>query len=52
MGVALVNMAHVVGLVLFESVGERGAAQRFFRNLSLVATPLAVVVNAAISVLS
>lgn len=51
MGVALINMAHVVGLVLLESVHYRGGWQRFFRNLSMVATPAAIVVNALISLL-
>jgi hypothetical protein len=37
-----VNMAHVVGLTLMESV--RGFA-KFFRYLSLIGTPLAVVVT-------
>jgi len=49
MAVALINMAHVVGLTLLESVRYRGGWQRFFRNLSLVATPLAIVVNLLIT---
>ena len=52
MAVALINMAHVVGLILLESVGQRGGWQSFFRNLSIVATPLAVVTNGAISLLA
>jgi hypothetical protein len=44
-GIALVNMAHVVGLTLMESVRYRGGFAKLFRNLSLVGTPLAVVVN-------
>lgn len=51
MGVALINMAHVVGLLLLESVDYHGGWQRFFRNLSLTATPLAIFVNALISIL-
>jgi hypothetical protein len=47
-GIALVNMAHVVGLTLFESVHYRGGFERFFRTLSLVGTPLAILVNALI----
>lgn len=43
--VALVNMAHVVGLLLMESVRYRGGFARFFRTLSLVATPAAVLLN-------
>jgi len=44
-GVALLNMAHVVGLTLFESVGYRGGFARFFHTLSLVLTPAAVLAN-------
>lgn len=47
-GVALANLAHVVGLTLFESVAYRGGFAKFFRTLSLVATPLAIAINAAI----
>jgi hypothetical protein len=45
MSLALINMAHVVGLTLLESVRYRGGWQRFFRNLSLTATPLAIAAN-------
>ncbi len=51
MAVALINMAHVVGLILLESVHYRGGWQRFFRNLSLIATPLAIAANALITLL-
>jgi hypothetical protein len=51
MAVALINMAHVVGLTLLESVGSRGGWQHFFRNLSMIATPLAIVVNGLITLL-
>lgn len=44
-GIALVNVAHVVGLMLMESVRYRGGFAKFFRSLSLIGTPLAVVVN-------
>lgn len=44
-GVALVNMAHVVGLTLMESVRYRGGFAKFFRDLALVGTPLAVLAN-------
>jgi hypothetical protein len=47
-GVALANLAHVVGITLFEAVAYRGGFARFFRTLALVATPLAIVVNTAI----
>jgi len=44
-GIALVNMAHVVGLILMESVRYRGGFAKLFRYLSLIGTPLAVLVN-------
>lgn len=47
-GVALANLAHVVGLTLFESVHYHGGFAKFFRTLALVVTPLAVLVNLAI----
>ncbi len=43
--VALLNMAHVVGLTLFESVRYRGGFARFFREVALIVTPLAVFAN-------
>jgi hypothetical protein len=45
---ALINMAHVVGLTLFESVRYRGGFERFFRTLALVGTPLAILINTLI----
>lgn len=47
-GVALANLAHVVGITLFEAVSYRGGFAKFFRTLALVGTPLAIVVNVAI----
>jgi hypothetical protein len=47
-GVALANLAHVVGLGIFESIRYRGGFARFFRTLALTITPLAVVINTAI----
>ncbi len=44
-GISLINMAHVVGLVLFESVRYRGGFATLFRLLSLVGTPAAVLAN-------
>jgi hypothetical protein len=44
-GIALVNVAHVVGLMLMESVRYRGGFAKFFRSLSLTGTPLAVAIN-------
>ena len=52
MAISLVNMAHVVGLVLFESVRHREGGATLFRTLSLVGTPLAVAVNLAILLFS
>lgn len=52
MAIALINMAHVVGLILLESVGNRGGWQRFFRDLSMIGTPAAILANALISLLS
>jgi hypothetical protein len=45
---ALVNLAHVVGITLFESVHYRGGFAKLFRTLSQVGTPLAVLINLAI----
>jgi hypothetical protein len=47
-GVALANLAHVVGITLFETVAYRGGFAKFFRTVALVFTPLAIVVNTAI----
>jgi len=47
-GIALANLAHVVGLTLFEAVHYHGGFAKFFRTLALVATPLAVLTNLAI----
>jgi hypothetical protein len=41
---ALINMAHVVGLTLFESVHYRGGFATFFRTLSLAGTSTAILV--------
>ena len=51
-GVALANLAHVVGITLFEAVAYRGGFSGFFRTLALVFTPLAIVVNTLILVLA
>jgi len=47
-GVALANLAHVVGLGIFESIRYRGGFAKFFRRLALTITPLAIVINTAI----
>jgi hypothetical protein len=41
----LINIAHVVGIVLFESVRYRGPFQRVFAQLSLFGTPIAIVAS-------
>jgi hypothetical protein len=41
--ITLINMAHVVGLMLFEAAEYRGGWARTFSWLSLVGTPIAVV---------
>lgn len=46
--VALVNMTNVVGTLLMESVRYHGGWAKAFRDLALVGTPLAVLVNLAI----
>jgi hypothetical protein len=51
-GIALLaNLAHVVGLVLFESVAYRGLWERFMARLTLVATGAAVLASLAIAVI-
>jgi hypothetical protein len=47
-GVALINIAHVVGLGIMESIRYRGGFAKFFRTMALTLTPLAIVINAAI----
>jgi len=47
-GIALANLAHVVGITLFEAVNYRGGFAKFFRTLALVGTPLAIAINLAI----
>ena len=48
----LTNMANVIGSLLMDSVSYHGTWAKFFRDLSLVGTPLAVLVNLAILVFS
>jgi len=47
-GAALINIAHVIALTLFESVRYRGAFRRLFRAITLLYTPLAVLANLVI----
>lgn len=51
MAMALVNLAHVVGLFLFQSVGYEGLWSRFFARLSLIGTPVAIVASLLIGAL-
>jgi len=44
-GVALISLAHVVGLLLFESTRYRGLGERFFANLVLWGMPVAIAVS-------
>ncbi len=49
---ALVNMAHVVGLTIFESVRYRGRFAHFAANFSIAGTALAMLVNLLILLLA
>jgi hypothetical protein len=51
-GIALINLAHVVGLTLFQSVHYHGTFARFFSTLALVGTPLAVLANLVLLIAS
>lgn len=44
-GMGLVNLAHVVGLTLFQAGPYRGLGRGLFANLSLYGTPLAIVIS-------
>jgi hypothetical protein len=44
LGMALINLAHVVGLFLFQSVRYDGMFSRFFARLSLFGTPIAIAI--------
>ena len=45
--VALVNMAHVIGLIFFQSVRYKGPFEKLFSRLSLYGTPIALLVMIA-----
>jgi hypothetical protein len=47
----LINGAHVVGILLFESVDYHGPFQKLFARLSLTGTPIAICVSLAIGLL-
>ncbi len=44
----LINLAHVVGLLFFNSLRYRGGGRSLFANVSLFGTPIAIVVSALI----
>jgi hypothetical protein len=44
LGMSLINLAHIVGLFLFQSVRYEGTFSRLFARLSLFGTPIAIVV--------
>jgi hypothetical protein len=48
----LINVAHVVGLLLFESVRYRGPIRRFVRTATLLIAPAAVVASAIVLIAS
>jgi hypothetical protein len=50
-GVLLINMAHVVGILFFESVDYHGTFQRFIARLSTFGTIGAIVVSLCIGLL-
>jgi hypothetical protein len=50
-GALLINLAHVVGIVFFESVDYHGPFQRFVARLSMFGTIGAIVVSLAIGLL-
>lgn len=47
-GAFLINLAHVTGIVLFESIGYQGRLEKFFARLSIFGTPLALAIAALI----
>jgi hypothetical protein len=50
-GILLINMAHVVGILFFESVDYHGPFQHFIARLSTFGTIGAIVVSLAIGLL-
>lgn len=52
LAMALINLAHVVGLFLFQSVRYEGIFSRVFARLSLIGTPIAVVVSVVLLAIS
>lgn len=50
--IGLINLAHVVGLMLFTSIGYRGAVEKFFSLFSAIGTPVAIAAVIAIGALA
>ncbi|HEX3293251.1 MAG TPA: hypothetical protein VHR38_05890 [Solirubrobacterales bacterium] len=50
-GALLINMAHVVGILFFESVDYHGTYQRFLARVAIFGTTGAVVVSLAVGLL-
>ena len=50
-GILLINMAHVVGILFFESVDYHGPFQHFIARLSTFGTVGAIIVSLAIGLL-
>lgn len=44
-GMGLINIAHVIGLTLFQAGPHRGFGRDFFARLSLIGTSVAIVVS-------
>ena len=44
-GFFLINMGHIGALLLMESTGYRGPFERFFARISVIGTPIAIVVS-------
>ena len=45
--VALINMAHIVGMIFFQSVGYEGPFEKLFSRLSLYGTPIVLLLMIA-----
>lgn len=50
-GASLINLAHVIGILFFESVDYHGRYQKLFSRLSLVGTPIALAVSLGVGLL-
>lgn len=47
-GAFLINLAHLTGILLFESIGYEGKLDKLFSYLTLIGTPLALIAAALI----